>query len=415
MNSLFISLTLLIFSAFSAGCRLDTKGDLTGADALESEGKDTIEAESPPECTIDEQCSDGEPCSGIETCSGEGACLPGDPLPDGAGCTSRSGAAGECRGAVCIPMTCGNGTLEEGEECDDDNSVPEDGCEDDCTYSCHGDGDCGSGDPCYSGSCTAGGTGMICTFVPTTDPCDDGLYCTSGDTCDNAGNCLGATNTCDDGLWCTGDDCTEGPSGPICSNPISFGSCLVSGSTCYVDEEREPGGCLVCRSDQSNTSLVYADDRTACTEGICCTGVCRVGGDCCAPEDCTDACVGTAQGCGDLGDPADCYDQGGCDWVTTGGACSGDNTCPSRDPLPDYCTDCTCGRFAHGSTHCSSTTPCDGLSFYDCYLCGCPWLGDSGNCAGTPDSCSSFTDPPACASQAGCYWSSATCTDYMCQ
>ena len=123
-----------------------------------------------------------------------------------------------------IPSTCGNGEVDEGEECDDGkNGNQSDGCKDDCTYSCHNDNECDDGHECTlnlcitsiytcsfplwssgticrvsAGECdieeTCSGTSPDCPldrFAPRGTPCNDGNSCTSSDQCDGNGNCSG--------------------------------------------------------------------------------------------------------------------------------------------------------------------------------------------------------------------------------
>ena len=72
-------------------------------------------------------------------------------------------------GAEDVPPTCGNGTLDDGEECDDANLVEDDGCRSDCRFGCHAVEDCDDGDPCTIDACVPGGTGQRCG-VETTGP-----------------------------------------------------------------------------------------------------------------------------------------------------------------------------------------------------------------------------------------------------
>ena len=70
-----------------------------------------------------------------------------DALTDGADC----GDGKRCREGQCLASTCGNGIVEEGEECDDGNLIVGDGCENDCTFSCSEDADCLDDDLCTVG------------------------------------------------------------------------------------------------------------------------------------------------------------------------------------------------------------------------------------------------------------------------
>jgi cysteine-rich repeat protein len=88
----------------------------------------------------------------------------------------------------CAPFPCGNGTLDDGEECDDSNRLEGDCCSASCTSdglgaSCNGDSN-----PCTVDQCDAAGT---CTVSPsaagTACPADTSP-CTA-DLCDGAGAC----------------------------------------------------------------------------------------------------------------------------------------------------------------------------------------------------------------------------------
>lgn len=78
---------------------------------------------------------------------------------DGVSCEG----GGSCLRSRCVPSTCGNNELDPGEECDDGNLVSGDGCELDCTFSCHEDADCLDDDPCTLGErCVEAGAGKRC-------------------------------------------------------------------------------------------------------------------------------------------------------------------------------------------------------------------------------------------------------------
>ncbi|HMV66765.1 MAG TPA: prolyl oligopeptidase family serine peptidase [Myxococcota bacterium] len=80
---------------------------------------------------------------------------------------------------VVPPDLCGNGALDEGEDCDG-----------------------GAGGAC---GCTS-----ACTFPGADVGCDDGDPCTVADACDGAGGCASAPMDCDDGDACTTDACSSG-------------------------------------------------------------------------------------------------------------------------------------------------------------------------------------------------------------
>jgi len=149
-------------------------------------------------CETDADCDDGDECTGNESCDGAAhQCMAGTALAEGAMCTMSDGGTGACRpdtggGVRCVLADCGNGLLDMGEECDDSrNGDANDGCTDDCAYSCHADEDC-----------------------------DDGDVCTGMETCDTASAHACAAGTaldCSDGNACTEDLCDPGTG---CSNPV---------------------------------------------------------------------------------------------------------------------------------------------------------------------------------------------------
>ena len=142
-------------------------------------------------------------------------------------------------------------------------------------------------------------------------PCDDGLYCTENDTCDQ-GQCIGTDRVCDDGVGCNGvetcddidDTCADGAStcdeGQFCDMKtdectLSCGGCEINGS-CYQDgdvKESEP--CLACDVSASRNAWTpntgaACDDDSLCTENDQCTSEGDCGGTQIACESDADIC-----------------------------------------------------------------------------------------------------------------------------
>ncbi len=129
---------------------------------------------------------------------------PGSPAVDGgdpattvpAGAVDLDGAPRVSGAAVDIgadEMTCGNGTVDAGELCDDGNTVDCDGCDRNCTPStlCGNRVVCGA-EQCDDGNQTDGDCcSATCQFEPVGSPCDDAKLCSTGDQCDGAGQCVG--------------------------------------------------------------------------------------------------------------------------------------------------------------------------------------------------------------------------------
>ena len=169
----------------------------------------------------------------------------------------------------CQASTCGNGTLEQGEACDDGNTASGDGCSSDCTqvevgYTCPTAGQacvatCGDGiktgtEGCDDGNTTAGdGCSPTCTVEPNyecsvTPPATASMcFCAQGYAPDPSGACIPmdpcATNNggCDANATCdasTGSvvcTCNSGyvGDGTTCAvDPCAANPCGTQGATC---------------------------------------------------------------------------------------------------------------------------------------------------------------------------------------
>jgi cysteine-rich repeat protein len=118
-------------------------------------------------CLVFVECSDSSEC-GAQTCY-EGRCVPSHcddgllnnneaEIDCGGGCgqcvtegclADVDCARGRCEASVCIPPVCGNGVVDEGEECDDGNLFRFDGCLPDCVL---------AGSQLCIGECSSQGT-----------------------------------------------------------------------------------------------------------------------------------------------------------------------------------------------------------------------------------------------------------------
>jgi cysteine-rich repeat protein len=263
-------------------------------------------------CSGDSDCSDSNPCNGDETCSDAGtassACVAGTPLADGDSC----GGANICRGGTCTAPGCGDGVVTGSEDCDDGNSTDGDGCDNDCTWTCAGDGDCDDGNPCngtesctspssLSSMCTGGtppgdgtacGGGDICSggscvaprcgdgIVTSPEDCDDGNT-TSGDGCDGdcSWTCAG-DGDCDNGAVCDGSE--------TCSDPGTLSSQCVAGTPpatgTLCDRDTDPGTRDICNMTTAT-----------CVASVCGDGYTDTGAS--PPEECDDGNTTAGDGC----------------------------------------------------------------------------------------------------------------------
>jgi cysteine-rich repeat protein len=142
-------------------------------------------------------------------------------------------------GASCLAVagTCGNGVLETGEQCDDDNTTNGDGCSAQCRVEACGNGVVDVGEGCDDGNTTSGdGCSATCVHEPRCgdrvvdagETCDDGNT-TSGDGC--SATCAREPR-CGDGVLDPGEKCDDGNgvSGDGCSASCKREPCKVMGA-----------------------------------------------------------------------------------------------------------------------------------------------------------------------------------------
>lgn len=96
-------------------------------------------------CIDDADCDDLNDCNGVERCTDERVCDDSDPdLEEGAQCDPDK----SCWRGVCVQNICGDAKRDRGEQCDDGNLDPDDGCTADCELTCEQDSDCIEKDEC---------------------------------------------------------------------------------------------------------------------------------------------------------------------------------------------------------------------------------------------------------------------------
>ena len=380
--------------------------------------------------------------------------------PNGAGLPLTTGTYQQhapSPGEANICATCGNGTLEPGEVCDDGsaNGTTACGCATSCTLpvvgtACGsaGTGGCDDDDTCDgSGACVdhvlASGTecravagdcdvAETCTGTSAACPADAflsmGTSCraVAGD-CDVAEACTGTGAACPvDGFVASGTECratagicdaAETCSGSSAACPAdgflaSGTSCRAASGTCDVAETCT-GSSASCPTD------AFAASSTSCR---------AVAGDC----DVAETCTGSSGAC-----PADAFVASGTSCRATAGICDVAETCAGSSaacPTDAYASASTSCRPAAGA--CDSAETCtgsgvscpvdalvtDGTSCADSTVCDGTEVCASGACvAGTAldcddaDACTadSCAEPGGCAHMAvtGCCNLDSECDD----
>ena len=191
--------------------------------------------------------------------------------------------------------TCGNGSVDPGEDCDDGaaNGTAGDGCTASCKFECNDpSADCAAAPACLVNVCSAN---HACMTAP--DMAQNNMSCGSGLVCAN-GECISAT--CGNGIVEANEECDFGSNnGPNtgCEPDCKF-SCTISPDSC--DDGNPCNGSETCmavtvsgQAGQKCTTGVSEANGTACGSGNIC-----VGGMCVAPT-CGDGFIEGQEQCDD--------------------------------------------------------------------------------------------------------------------
>jgi subtilisin-like proprotein convertase family protein len=437
------------------------------ADTHPCDGEDGSPCDDTEFCTVDDvcmqgicrgqpnECSDGNPCT-VDICNElEDRCV-GTAAPDQTPCDDGHFCT---LGELCLSGECTQGYER---NCEDGNPCTQDRCDaaqDTCVNEPIGEGDpcddgafCSEGETCQGGVCGFGGprdcrdenacTLDFCdetsdTCVHDGEPlnglvCDDGLYCTVEDACQD-GACAGLTpRACADTNTCTMDTCDEVGDACVHDASASDGVPCNDGAFCTIDDRCSSGACQggsprdcddgnLCTLDMCDEVLDscvgngQASDGAPCDDGlycnmgeVCTSGFCSGG----TPRTCNDGLACTADACDEAGDAcvndtgaADgraCNDDRFCTQGETclGGACQGGAPNPCNDGNP-----CTADSCDVPSDQCvndvagASGLPCDDNAY-----CTVGEACSGGSCVGgnprdcadvnpcTADSCNEVSD-----------------------
>ncbi|MGB1276765.1 MAG: fibrinogen-like YCDxxxxGGGW domain-containing protein, partial [Nannocystaceae bacterium] len=227
----------------------DPTGSETAGETLETTETETSEtSESESESESD---SESDPTDPTETTEGPGVCGDGI-VDDGEECDDGNDDNSDLCVAGCVAATCGDGYAGPGELCDDGNQEDLDSCNNQCSVHECGDGIVVEGDDCDDGN------------DDNTDACLD--TCVSASCGD--GFVYAGVEACDDGNGDNTDECTTLCEAPACDDG------LLSGNESDVD----CGGdsCMGCGQDQACV------DTNDCAEGLCVEGACGLAASCAA-------------------------------------------------------------------------------------------------------------------------------------
>lgn len=206
--------------------------------------------------------------------------------------------------------------------------------------------------------------------------CDDGLFCSVADTCDETGTCVGLPRACGDTFSCTTDSCNEETS--ACDSIVAADQCLIGGA-CYAEGESSPTNtCWVC--DRSCAAQVWcAATGKSCDDGLFCTidDACLTDAACEGrPRVCDDGLSCTRDSCNETADS--------CDFVLQADACVIDELCyPAGVVNPrNACETCDPAVDASG------WTALQGAACDDARFCTVQDACDGeGVCTGAPRTC----------------------------
>ncbi|MEZ4365579.1 MAG: DUF4215 domain-containing protein [Kofleriaceae bacterium] len=236
-----------------------------------------------------ERCPDGVVCPSGQACAPTGGgCVDEDQLAAcaglaaGATCALPGVGAGTCRDGVCVVTSCGDGTVDPGEACDDGNDVDDDGCTNGCALPTCGDGVRQGEEACDDGA--ANGDDRACTSRCLVAVCGDNLVWAGVEACDaGAGNAddgpcttacarnvcgdglrFAGVEACDDGNTASGDGCRAD-----CGKVEACGDAVVdAGEACDDGNGNAVDGCDACAATAWSAAAIVGGTANASGAGF---------------------------------------------------------------------------------------------------------------------------------------------------
>ena len=224
------------------------------------------------------------PCTVIDESSvcESGVCDPGsttcETCADDGDCASGT----RCEANTCVPRTCGDGTLDPGEACDDGDTDDQNECANTCLFNA-GYGTCASADDCAESTLVCDDPAAVCRYPLGVGPCsesDEAAVCAGGICDPSSGTCESCANhddcasdercasnacvgrTCGDGFVDPGESCDNGVANGALPEACALDCRWNVGSRCVDDDE--------CTSDAScgeESICTLPDPRTIDSDG----------------------------------------------------------------------------------------------------------------------------------------------------
>jgi hypothetical protein len=243
--------------------------------------------------------------------------------------------------------------------------------------------------PCFIGKCNL--DTLKCEIVPDNGaPCEDGLYCTVGEVCEEGACGGGSENPCNDipGDGCQGATCDEAqktcvpqslPDGTPCfledlctvNATCKGGSCFGEAKDCFFAPVPSACHTSACDPATGECAPIPGNDGASCPNDgdLCMVNKFCQGGNCLggSPKDCSSA--------------TNTCNTGVCDPAT--GACVGDPL-PPGGTCPEATDACNIG-ICDVNGACAPTPTNDGMACNDSSSCTTNDVCSAGACAGIPN------------------------------